>query len=408
MNLPSQKHVYDPLGDCGKGKCPVCARNNALFRAKPKFKEEFMSDAVSPFVGRYGYPNVNVGILAPPEPKEDAWLYDKPSYWAAENYQIPKIVDFRSSLLNSRSNLNIKKRTKLLELSQDIAMASNPVDTEIKLKQKPQFRLTTDSHMAPTGPNAALDKASITENPKIHTKVYKTFDDSDLKAYDALNYLYKNNFDESFLTRIFSVGVLGIKPNRKLVPTRFSITAVDSTLGNQLIPQIKYHKQGNYTAFFGGYLGNYYLILMFPEIYSYELFETYAPNIPTNNSRYMTDYEPYEGRKSYVEQTAGGFYACRLPILEKLNQMKRQSSVLALRFITDEYTMPLGVFVCREATRKALTQTPIEFSNKELMLKYAKALIKKKFNYNIEILLNKSILLNNLKTQKKLTQFQNV
>jgi len=259
--------------------------------------------------------------------------------------------------------------------------------------------------MAPTGPNAALKKATITENPKIHTKVYKIFDDSDLRAYEGLNYLYNNNFDESFLTRIFSVGVLGVKPDRKLVPTRNSITAVDSTLGNQLISNIKQNKQGNYTSFFGGYLGNYYLILMFPEIWSYELFETYASKVPTNNPRYMTDYEPYEGRKSYVEQTAGGFYANRMPILEKLNQLKKQASILSLRFITDEYSIPLGVWVVREATRKALNNKPIEFSSKELMLKYVKHLIKKKFNYNIEILLNKSILLNRIKTQKKLTQF---
>ena len=92
MQIPFRQHKgYDPLGDCGKGRCPICARNNAIFKVKNTIqKEEFTSDAVAPFVGRFGYPNINVGILAPPEQREDAWLYDAPKYWSAENYEIPK------------------------------------------------------------------------------------------------------------------------------------------------------------------------------------------------------------------------------------------------------------------------------------------------------------------------------
>ncbi len=410
MHIPSKQHKgYDPLGDCGKGKCPICARNNALFKIRNTLKkEEFTSDAISPFVGRYGYPYVNVGILAPPEQSEDAWLYDAPKHWASENFEIPRIVDFRSSLINSRYNINIKKRMKLLELSQDIAMSSKPVDVDIELHEKPKFRLNLDSYMAPTGPNAKLKKASITENPKIHTKVYKVFEDIDLKANEAVNYLYKNNFDENFLSKLLSVGTLGLKVNRKLTPTRWSITATDDIIGKNLINEIKdYSEINSYYSFFGNYLGNYYLILMFPEVWSYELFETYVPSNWNLNKilRYSTDYEDYFGRKSYAEITAGGYYTVRLAILEKLKEMKRQSSVLALRFITDEYTMPLGVWVTRQATRKSLENKPLEFSSKELMFEYARKLIKRKFNYNVDFVLNKSNLLKNIKQQTKLEKF---
>jgi len=404
-----QHKGFDPLGDCGKGRCPVCARNNAIFRVKNTIqKEQFTSDGVAPFVGRYGYPYVNIGILAPPEQREDAWLYDAPKYWAAENFEIPKIVDFRSSLLNSRYNLNIKKRIRLLDLSQDIAMSSKPVDVDIQLVEKPKFHLNLDSHMAPTGPNAKLKNAKITENPKIHTKVYKVFDDIDLKAYDAVNYLYENNFDENFLSKIFSVGALGLKKDRKLVPTRWSIVAVDSNIGKNLINEVKdYREISQYYSFFGNYLGNYYLILMFPEVWSYELFETYVPQNWdfSKELRYTTDYEDYYGRKGYAEQTAGGYYTVRLAILEKLNEMKRQAFVLALRFITDEYTMPLGVFVTREAARKAVNNKPIEFASKEFMFKYAAHLIRRRFNYNADYLLNASKLLKNIKHQAKLEKF---
>ncbi len=402
MRVPFKHHKgYDPLGDCGKGRCPICARNNAIFRVKNALsKEEFTSDAVAPFVGRFGYPNVNVGILAPPEEREDAWLYDAPKYWATENYEIPRIVDFRSSLLNSRYNINIKKRIKLLEIAQDIAMSSKPTGVEIQLYEKPKFQLNLDSYMAPTGPNARLKKASITENPKIHTKVYRVFEDTDLKAQNAINYLYENRFDENFLSKLLSVGTLGLKKDRKLVPTRWSLTATHDMIGKNLISQIKDYSPIDYITFFGGYLGNYYLLLCFPEVWSYELFEMYV-----KNPNYTTDYESYYGRKDYAENTAGGYYTVRMGILEKLKELKRQGSVLALRFITDEYTMPLGVWVTLEATRKAMNSEPIRFSSAELMLEYAKKLAFKKFNFNLDNILGKSILLKSIKQQKKLAQF---
>jgi len=409
MQLPFKKHEgFDPLGNCGKGKCPVCARNNAAFKTKTMLeKENFTSDAVAPFVGRFGYPNVNIGILAPPEQSEDSWLYDAPKFWSGSNYDIPSIVNFRSSLLNSRSNMNVRKRQRLLEISQDVAMASRPFDVDIELEEKPRFRLQTDSNMAPTGANARLKKISITENPKIHTKIYKVFGDTDMKAAEAVNYLYKNNFDENFLTRMLSVGTFGIKKDRKLVPTRWSITATDDIIGKNLIKEIKnFSEIDSYSAFFGSYLGNYYLIMMFPEIWSYELFEMYVPQNWNSMKplRFSTDHENYSGRKNYAENTVGGYYTVRLGILEKLMEMKKQASVLALRFITDEYAMPLGVWVTREAARKTM-QNSIQFSSKELMLEYAKKLVRKKFNYNADFLLRESILLKSMKTQTKLNVF---
>ncbi len=266
------------------------------------------------------------------------------------------------------------------------------------------------------GPAASLKKATITENPKIDQKVDKVVDDTDLKAADAINYLYKNNMDEQFLTRLLTIGNLGVKASRKLVPTRWGITATDTTIANNIITDIKKFPEMDYQVFQGNYLGNYFLILTLPEVYSYELFEMLShpptcretqgsdsrlPGIP----RYTTDYEPYEGRKKYAEQTAGGFYATRLAIVEQLKAKKRQASVLALRFITDEYEVPLGVFVVREATRKAMNNPPLKFATKELMLTYVTLIARKRFNIKLDYLLERSLLLNTIKQQTKLKQF---
>lgn len=364
-------------------------------------KQDFFGEAPNIFIGRYGYPNINVGILG----TEEYAHHDEPLYWSAHDYRIQNIIDLRSSLVNSTFMANIKSfKDKFLDISQEISMASKPVDVEINLNKKPSFRLSFNQDTMPHGPRVKLKKADITENPKIPKKVDKAVSDYDLKAQDAINYLYKKNFDEHYLTKLLSVGNLGIKKQRKLVPTRFAITATDDIIGKKLIEEIKNYSEMYYSAYFGGYLGNYYLILFFPEIWSYELFETYVGSADYEWP-FATDYENYNGRKYYAESTAGGYYAARLAVSEKLTKLKRQGSCLCLRFITNEYWAPLGVFVVREASRKALKNKPIEFSSKELMLDYAKKLVKKKFGYELDNLLNQSKLLRNMKTQSKLLKF---
>ena len=120
---------------------------------------------------------------------------------------------------------------------------------------------------------------------------------------------------------------------------------------------------------------------------------------------YSTDYENYNGRKNYAQECAGGYYAARLSILEKLKALKRQGSCLVLRFISSEYNIPLGVWVCREAARKSLQERVLTFSSQELMFKYAQELIKRKFSFDLNLLLKESKLLKSNKEQQKLTCF---
>lgn len=404
MRLPSIDAKTHPLFNCGMINCPICSKAYSFMRLKKKFetlKESFMTESVSPFIGRFNYPNVNVGILAPPEHDSDAWMYDCPKYWSHKDMPIPKIIDFRSSLINSRSVNNVQKRTSFLELNQLAALSSKPVDIEINLESKPSLAMRFDSYMAPQGPTAKLRKAFLAGNPRIHSKVDKVFSDTSLKANDAVVYLYDNNFDETFLSRILSVGTLGKAKDRKLVPTRWSITATDDMLGKHLHKEIIDNQTMDYTAFFGGYLGNYYLILCFPEIWSYELFEMHV----SNPGHYMTDFESHAGRKDYAVHTAGGYYTVRLAILEKLKSLKRQASSIALRFITGDYTLPLGVWVTRESARKALQARPIVFGSQDLLIKYAAALAKRKFGVDIQYIVKKSILLKKISTQRKLQTF---
>jgi hypothetical protein len=390
---------------CGRTFCPIMVKIGAQKKVNIEAKQDFFGQSPNVFVGRFGYPEVNVGILGVEQYEE----HDNPLLWSRENYDIARIIDLRSSLINSNFKAQITGfKERFLEMSQEVGMAEKPVDVEVNLSKKPVFSLSFEQDTMPHGPNVKLKNARITENPKIPAHVDKVVDDIDFKAGSAINYLYKKDFDEHYLTRLLSIGTLGVKNQRKLVPTRWAITAVDDTLAKQMMSEVKDYSLHDYAVFFGGHLGNYYVAIFLPEVWSYELFETYAGKSTWHDSdeiTTMTDYESYGGRKDYASNTSGGYYAARLGVLEYLKRVKRQSSVLLLRFITGEYYAPLGVWVVREAVRKTLANKPLVFDSKELMLKYVISLLKKKFGLNAEPIIKRSMIIKMIHTQKKLGDF---
>ena len=365
----------------------------------------------SVFIGsKMKYPVVNVGILSPLERSNEAWVYDDEKYWAENDFQINDVVKLREGLLNSRFQSQVtdsRVGKKFVEMAQEIAVASRPVDVEIELKHRLNIQNKRDRVITPHGMRAGLKKAKITSNVKIDRRVDKVIND-EIKASQGIEYLYKNNFTEYTLNKILSVGVLGMKKNKRLVPTRWSITATDDTIGKQLLKNVRDYKWvTNHELFYGEFMGNCYLIMLFPGVWSYELFELYFPGSSWNPSTEMkasTDFESYGGRKTYASNTVGGYYAARLPILEYLNKIKRQASVLVIRLETPSYWAALGVWVVRESVRKAMKKK-MRFDAREELIESVKKIGMIKYGFDCLEILNKSKLLEQIKTQRHLGEW---
>src|SRR3972149_8311374 len=340
-----------------------------------KISERATSSPPSVFIGsKLKYPLVNVGILSPLERDEDAWIYDDAEFWAKNNFGIRDVVSLRESLLNSRFQSRVTdpraSNRKFVEMAQELALASRPGDLEMELKSKVGPGFKRDRVVVPQGMNAPLKKAKIIGNVKIDSKLDKVMTD-EIKAVEAVEFLYHNNFSEYTLSKVLSVGVLGLKKDRKLVPTRWSITATDDMIGKKLLEKIRnYPWIQNHELFFGEFMGNCYLVMFFPNVFSYELFELYLPGSswnPGNEIKASTDMEDFYGRTTYASNTAGGYYASRLPILNYLEKQQRQASVLAIRIELPSYWAAIGVWVVRESVRKALINKKLEFKDmKEL------------------------------------------
>ena len=327
---------------------------------------EFGSVSPSIFVGRSGYPEVSTGLLSPVGNEADAARFATSGEWYTEGVSIGDVFERRTSLLNASQSTPVETNVHdawdgFLGVQREVAIADRPVGIEVGLNGTPELDLglSPGDVSTPTGPRAPAKDATLTENPHVPRPVKKTLEDDDWAATGAMNYLYNRGFDVYEINTILSAGALGQQDNRRLVPTRWSITAVDDTVG-----QFLRGKQRTATSvdtvqiFHNEYLGNSFWVILAPGQWEFELVEFKAPGSvwnpdPEAGIWLASDYEGKSGRTSYVDQTAGAYYAARLAVLEHLDSIGRQAKALVLRHVSDDYWGPVGVWQVREAIRHA-------------------------------------------------------
>lgn len=397
------------FGNIKFGKVSKVGRTDFVSKDIKKLSKFESISPPSIFIGsKLQYPLVNVGILSPVGDFEDAKVFDDCKGWAERNASIRDVLDYRSSLLNSRflSKVDdVRMQDKFLDIAKNVALASRPVDVEIELKNRISSGMGRDQVLTPHGMKGQLKNAKVISNVKIDNSVDKVMND-EIKAVEGMNILYKKGISEYDVSKILSVGVMGEKKSKKLVPTRWSITATDDTLAKEVMKRVReYPEIQNYELLFGEYLGNQYLILIFPHILSFELFELYYPGSswnPGTDFKASHDYEDFFGRSSYAENCVGGYYATRFPVMEYLDSIKRQAGILAIRLETPSYWAGLGVWVVRESVRKAILRGPMRFSDKGEFLEAVKKISKIKYDFDMDIIYSKSWLLNNYLGQKRI------
>lgn len=344
---------------CGRSKCPLLE--------KYKFLKEIKIDSrildpspPSIFVGRVGYPKVYAGPLV--SINADPVYADSPWLWKS----IEEVIRLRTSMLRVSRRFrveDVREEKKELTEMQEMTAAIKPVDVEAeirKISRKAEF----DDVMQPMGYSAIAESIKLAENPKIPDKVEKVYYD-DMKAYEALSYLYNHGFSTYYLQKIFSAGIVGERKSRKLVPTRWSITAVHSIVGEAIKREIAAYKPIDKTLLFNyEHFGNHFEVILSPENYFFQLVEIWQRKSfwSPKEDWIGVDSEDIRPKKEY-SNLSGGYYAARLPVLEYLREKRGQASVLVIREIKPSYYAPLGVWVVEEGVRKALKSKPEVFES---------------------------------------------
>ncbi len=395
---------------CGAKKCYILEKYSTSRKVSSLIDGKRFEGSSPPsvFVSWRKYPKVDLAPLAPPIIMNDADLLDNPERWfGLSDY---KILSFREQLIRSNRKFEVSDASnpdyKLVEI-QEMVMSQKPVEAKVKLKNKPKPILSFDQSFAPVGPVAEMENFELTSNPSVARKIDYLVSDVNVKSIDALKELYSAKIPVHSLHKLLSVGVLGVKKDRRLTPTRWAITAVDSNLSKEMIDEkIKYFQEINEIKIFNSnYLDNNFFIILFPSKWCFEQLEAWQPGTPwspdAEDTYVIADYEFYKGRKDYASNVTGAYYAARLAVAEYLVMEKRQAGCLIFREIGGKYSIPLGVWQIRENVRNALKKKPLTFSDLNLSLKY----VEKKLSIPLKYWLKESKIFDRLKHQRKISDF---
>ncbi|HEX17511.1 MAG TPA: hypothetical protein ENG60_03795 [Thermoplasmatales archaeon] len=392
---------------CGKERCPVLVRFYHYSKVKTLVDDVILDGSSPPsvFIGRIGYPKVAIGPLVPPYHGDTSYI-DIPEIW--DDVSIDDIIRFRSQLVRGKYIVNVKdveRSDRIIEFTRELALSKDPVDTEVLFEKKPHGRIAFYDDAQPHGPSAPIRYMDIS-NPKYDHRIEKAFYDTDMKAKDAIMELYKKGVMISRIQKAFSVGAFGEKKYRRFVPTRWSITAVDSIIGEELLKNTKtYPLINEYRVYKFKKLDNRWVIIFLPTTWRYELIEAWYPKTTWNpygsKIAMFNSYEFYNGRKDYAE-IGGCYYAARLAVNERLNQERRQAGVIVLREAHPGYILPVGVWNVREAVRSALKRGYKKCERLREVLEEVKGFL----DIPVERWIKNSAILKDLLLQRRLEEFR--
>lgn len=362
------------------------------------------SSPPSIFVGRYGYPKVRIGPMIPPL-HGDTTILDRTELWTGKS--IEEIANYRLSLVLGTMNVNVHdiSSSRYLENMQELAMSERPAEAEATFEKRPvadahmQKELRLDHEATPFGPAAPLrgfNVSSLSADQRIETAYY----DTDLRAAEAMMELYRRSVEISIIQRVLSMGMLGVKKKRKLVPTRWSVSATDDIISSMLVkeigmnPTIDLFEVTRYS-----HLANYYSIILIPnDRWIFEMIESWF----TSRGQVATGADNEDERGLNHNPTiAGAYFAARLAVAEHLARRHKKAGAIVLREIHPNYVMPLGVWQIREGVREALKNPPQKFERFDHAMSFACSYMSVSDNEMVQ----KSRLWKSFKSQTKISDF---
>jgi len=330
------------------------------------------------FVGRYGYPDVRAGPSATWAADEnDASQLGSGDPANLFGRSLEEVAARYANLITGGQVMRVRSARspdQMLETTQEIAKADRSVDVEldfarpIAVGSSPTF----DSMSTPLGPSGEVLRAEVVGHTSVPRKVDSISNESDLLAADAICELTEASIGESQISRLLSAGLLGKADKRKLVPTRWGITATDDMLSKQLWDKVRHYPSlDKVQVYEATYLDNRFHIILTPGLWAFHMLEAWTRgSVWTGAGKVLGDWEDLEPRKEYANRITGAYYSARLGVLEHMDSIRRSGSCLIWRDIGPGYWAPVGVWLIRETVRQAMTGAAKEFDTLEQAIQY--------------------------------------
>ncbi len=328
----------------GRGWCgrDTCVWSRVTARVRERLKGDVEGYVRTAHVTWRGYPEVYAAPgLGSPVPDEADALAD---------LDFERVVEVSGTTLRKGERRHARREPyDLSHPDVEAAVSCRPVEGTLEVE-----RTISGPESSPFVGPLVKGELEIDGTPRVPRPLEKLHED-DVKAREAVvELVLRRGLDENLVARALSLGLLGL--DRRLVPTRWAVAAVDSMVSEHLLREVAdLPPADDWKVLRGELYGNEMWVLAGPGPYSLKLIEVYVPGAPWSSEE-VTVLEDSEGPGRPLrepEETGGAFLAVRTAVLESMVGEGRSRSVTVIRVVKPEYPIPLGAWVIREAVRRA-------------------------------------------------------
>ncbi len=183
------------------------------------------------------YPIVRASVLASTQASEFISIYDHPDSW--RGLDSDAILKMRKCLFRFGAQVDAKtmEPSPLVDTLQTVALSVNPLALHFEVSDIPQKDLVPLGGLLPTGPAVDARNATILNEPET-SRVAEKITEQDIPAAEAIWKLLDYEYTLDQVARLMSVGLLGMKDNRRLIPTKSAYKATIDAFVNRAIMEL--------------------------------------------------------------------------------------------------------------------------------------------------------------------------
>ncbi len=352
---------------CGLPYCPIRERLKVIVRTYTRVASSTELNSASPpsgVVGEHGYPKVRIYVGVGTHSGIDVKFLEDPPQWWDRKLRLEDIIKLRSEMVNivneGRYHVRDFERLYSREISL-IQVSERPVECEVRIEKILDRNVMFDLKLLPLSMRVMGD-LKVVSNPCINNRMEKIIHDYDMKARDAIVELYRSGVEIYSIQRAMSFGLLGSRRFRRIVPTRWAITAVDRIITDYLRKEVRKNREiSNFEIYSIEYMNNRFTVILLPGELRIRWIEFWYPRagMRHRDDKPVLSLEIVEDLRGNVETMDGGFEAARMGILEALCRRGRKGRVIIIREILPDYYIGIGNWHIREDMRRIFNTIPI-------------------------------------------------
>ena len=182
----------------------------------------------------------------------NAKVLDMPEMWIGKTLE--DIMNYRLSLIRGLvPDVDVRRTSRrYIESLQELSMSNSSANAEAVFEKRPVADFEqgrdrmTDLENAPFGLVAPLRSFKTSSSLSTDHIIENAYYDKDLSANQAIVDLYQHGIEVSRIQCVLSMGMMGSQKNRRLVPTRWSVSVTDDVISSDLISRIALYPMINF------------------------------------------------------------------------------------------------------------------------------------------------------------------